>query len=244
FIEGGADELQHMLFVELNFMYPRVQDTHTMARLTEVGAHAFEFPPDKPEVREFIEFLKRHHTVIDPTMGIEEDLFAGNPQDKTPPGLKTVASRLPPQAQRNLSWGALKAPKGEEEAYAKSFPAMMRLLKALYDAGVTIMPGTDALAGYMLHSELVSYSRAGIPNAEVLRLATLTPSQVLGVDKDRGVIAPGKFADLVLIDGDPIKNMEDIRKVEAVFKGGKRFDPAQIEKALGIVPRKAVAVGQ
>jgi hypothetical protein len=244
FIEGGADELQHMLFVELNFMYPRVQDTHTMARLTEVGAHAFEFPPDKPEVREFIEFLKRHHTVIDPTMGIEEDLFAGNPQDKTPPGLKTVASRLPPQAQRNLSWGALKAPKGEEEAYAKSFPAMMRLLKALYDAGVTILPGTDALAGYMLHSELVSYSRAGIPNAEVLRLATLTPSQVLGVDKDRGVIAPGKFADLVLIDGDPIKNMEDIRKVEAVFKGGKRFDPAQIEKALGIVPRKAVAVGQ
>ncbi|MGO1071170.1 amidohydrolase family protein [Lysobacter sp. CA199] len=244
FIEAGADELQHLLFVELNFMYPRVQDTHTMARLTEVAAHAAEFPPEKPEVREFIAFLKRHHTVLDPTMGIGEDLFAGNPQDKTPPGLKTVASRLPPQAQRNLSWGALKAPKGEEDAYAKSFPAMMRLLKALYDAGVTIMPGTDALAGYMLHSELSIYARAGIPNAEVLRLATLTPSQVLGVDKDRGVIAPGKYADLVLIDGDPIKDMEDIRKVDAVFKGGKRFDPAQIEKALGIVPRKGAGGGK
>ncbi|MEH6419128.1 amidohydrolase family protein, partial [Pseudomonas sp. CGJS7] len=236
FIEGGADELQHLLFVELNFMYPRVQETHTMKRLTEVAAHAAEFPPDKPEVREFIEFLKRHRTVLDPTMGIAQDLFAGDPKDKTPPGLKTVASRLPPQAQRNLSWGALKAPKGEEEAYAQSFPAMMRLLKALYDAGVTIMPGTDALAGYMLHSELASYARAGIPNAEVLRMATLTPAQVLGVDKDRGAIAPGKFADLVVIDGDPLKDMEDIRKVEMVFKGGKRFDPAQIERALGIVP--------
>ncbi|QWF16020.1 amidohydrolase family protein [Lysobacter capsici] len=241
FIEGGADELQHLLFVELNFMYPRVQETHTMKRLTEVAAHAAEFPPEKPEVREFIEFLKRHHTVLDPTMGIGEDLFAGNPADKVPPGLKTVAARLPPQAQRNLSWGALKAPKGEEHAYAQSFPAMMRLLKALYDAGVTIMPGTDALAGYMLHSELAIYSRAGIPNAEVLRMATLTPSQVLGVDKDRGVIAPGKLADLVLIDGDPIRDMEDIRKVDAVFKGGKRYDPGQIERALGIEPRKAAA---
>lgn len=238
FIEGGADELQHLLFVELNFMYPRVQETHTIKRLTEVAAHAAEFPPDKPEVREFIDFLKRHRTVLDPTMGIGEDLFAGNPADKVPPGLKTVASRLPPQAQRNLSWGALKAPKGEERAYAQAFPAMMRLLKALYDAGVTILPGTDALAGYMLHSELSIYSRAGIPNAEVLRMATLTPAQVLGVDKDRGVIAPGKFADLVLIDGDPIRDMEDIRKVEAVFKGGVRFDPGRIEKALGIVPRK------
>ena len=238
FIEGGADELQHLLFVELNFMYPRVQETHTIKRLTEVAAHAAEFPPDRPEVREFIDFLKRHRTVLDPTMGIGEDLFAGNPADKVPPGLKTVASRLPPQAQRNLSWGALKAPKGEEQAYAQSFPAMMRLLKALYDAGVTILPGTDALAGYMLHSELSIYSRAGIPNAEVLRMATLTPAQVLGVDQDRGVIAPGKFADLVLIDGDPIRDMEDIRKVDAVFKGGVRFDPGRIEQALGIVPRK------
>jgi imidazolonepropionase-like amidohydrolase len=63
------------------------------------------------------------------------------------------------------------------------------------------------------------------------------------MDKKRGVIAPGKLADLVLIDGDPIRDMQDIRKVDAVFKGGKRFDPAQIEKALGIQPRKAVAGG-
>ena len=48
----------------------------------------------------------------------------------------------------------------------------------------------------------------------------------------------GKFADLVLIDGDPLTDMRDIRKVDAVFKGGKRYDPAEIERALGIVPRK------
>ncbi|WP_407351214.1 amidohydrolase family protein [Luteimonas sp. R10] len=196
---------------------------------------------DRAEVRDFIAFLKRNHTVLDPTMGIEEDLLAGDPKSKTPPGLKTVGPRLPPQVQRDLSWGALKVPEGEEHAYEQAFPTMLRLLKALHDAGVTILPGTDALAGYMLHSELILYARAGIPNAEVLRLATLTPAQVLGVAKDRGVIAPGKLADLVLIDGDPITDMNDIRKVDAVFKGGKRFDPAQIERALGIVPRKTAA---
>ncbi|HET6782596.1 MAG TPA: amidohydrolase family protein [Pseudoxanthomonas sp.] len=244
FIEAGADELQHILFVELNFLYPRVQETRTMARLTEPAAHAFEFPPERAEVRDFIAFLKRNHTVLDATMGIEEDLLGGDPQSKTPPGLKTVAPRLPPQAQRNLSWGALKVPKGEERAYEQAFPTMLRVLKAMHEAGVTILPGTDALAGYMLHSELILYARAGIPNAEVLRLATLTPAQVLGVDKDRGVIAPGKLADLVLIDGDPLKDMNDIRKVDAVFKGGKRFDPAQIEHALGIVPRKTAVEGK
>lgn len=241
FIEGGADELQHLLYVELNFMYPGVKDTQSMQRLTAVAERAHEFPPEAPKVREFVGFLKRHRTVIDATMALEEDLFGGDPTDKIPPGLRGVAERLPPQARRNLSWGALKPPHGKEEAYKQAFPSMLKLLKALHDAGVTILPGTDAMAGYMLHAELESYARAGIPNAEVLRLATLTPAQVLGVDKDRGVVAPGKYADLVLIDGDPLKDMRDIRKVDAVFKGGKRYDPGEIEQALGIVPRKAAA---
>jgi imidazolonepropionase-like amidohydrolase len=59
----------------------------------------------------------------------------------------------------------------------------------------------------------------------------------MGVDKDRGVIAPGKLADMVLIDGDPTKDIRDIKKINTVIKGGKVYDPAAIEKALGIVPR-------
>jgi hypothetical protein len=238
FIEAGADEIQHINFIFLNFMYPRVQDTNTMSRLTEIGAHAYEYTPDRPEVREFIDFLKRHHTVLDPTLAVFETGLPDDPKDLVPPGLRPVVARLPPQAQRTLSFGALPVPKGKEEAYAQAFPALMRMLKALHDAGVTLMPGTDGLAGYLLHAELEIYARAGIPNAEVLRLATLTPAQVLGVDKDRGVIAPGKLADMVLIDGDPLTDMSDIRKVDLVLKGGKVFDPAAIERAHGIQPRK------
>jgi imidazolonepropionase-like amidohydrolase len=182
--------------------------------------------------------LKQHHTVLDATMGAFEGLFCGDPTVITP-GLEDVGQRFPPQVRRQLLSGALEVRKDQEAAYHEAFPAMLRLLKALHDAGVTIIPGTDGLAGYMLHHELELYVRAGIPAAEVLRMATLTPALVMGVDKDRGVIAPGKLADMVLIDGDPIRDIRDMNKITMVIKGGRVYDPVAIEKALGIVPHQA-----
>ena len=58
----------------------------------------------------------------------------------------------------------------------------------------------------------------------------------MGVDKDRGVIAAGKLADMILVDGDPTKNIRDINNITTVIKGGKVYDPTAIEKALGITP--------
>jgi imidazolonepropionase-like amidohydrolase len=103
---------------------------------------------------------------------------------------------------------------------------------------VTIIPGTDSVAGYGLHHELELYVRAGIPPAQVLRLATLTSARVIGVDYERGVIAPGKLADVILIDGDPTANINDIHKVVAVIKGGHVYDTAHIENAMGIAPQQ------
>jgi len=236
FVEAGADEIQHINFIELNFLFPEVKETRNRDRFIKVAEHAREFTPDKPEVREFIAFLKQHHTVLDPTMDAFEGLFCGNPT-VVMPGLEEIAPRFPPQVRRQLLSGALEVPKDKEAAYQDAFPAMLRLLKALYDAGITIIPGTDNLAGYMLHHELELYVKAGIPAGEVLRMATLTPALVMGVDKDRGVIAAGKLADMVLIDGDPTQDMRDIHKIKTVIKGGKVYDPAVIEKAFGITPR-------
>ena len=59
----------------------------------------------------------------------------------------------------------------------------------------------------------------------------------MGVDRDVGIIAPGKYADMVLIDGDPTRNISDVRNVVTVIKGGKVFDSNAIEGALGIAPR-------
>ena len=237
FIEDGADEIQHLNFIELNFLYPAVKETRNRDRFTKVAEHAREFTPDKPAVRDFIHFLKRHHTVLDPTMNAFEALFSGDPAAVTP-GLEEIVPRFPPQVRRAMRSGALEVPPGKEAAYREAFPAMLRLLKALYDAGVTIIPGTDALAGYTLHHELELYVRAGIAPAEVLRMATLTPALVMGANKDRGVIAAGKLADMILINGDPTKNIHDVNKIVTVIKGGVVYDPAEIEKALGISPRQ------
>jgi imidazolonepropionase-like amidohydrolase len=238
FVDGGADEIQHLNFIVLNFLFDTVKETRNRDRFIKVAEHAREFTPDKPQVAEFITFLKQHHTVLDPTIGIFEGLLSGDPAAVTP-GLEKVAPRFPPQIRRNMLSGALEAPAAQKQAYAESFPAMLKLLKALHDAGVTIIPGTDGLSGYMLHHELELYARAGIAPAEVLRMATLTSAQVIGVDGNRGVVAPGKFADMVLIDGDPTRDITDIEKIDTVVKGGKVYDPAKIEAALGILPRGA-----
>lgn len=236
FVENGADEIQHINFIELNFLFPEVKETRNRDRFIKVAERAREFTPEKPEVREFINFLKQRHTVLDPTMVAFEGLFCGDPAAITP-GLEQIIPRFPPQIRRAMRSGALEAPKDKEAAYREAFPAMLRLLRALHDAGVTIIPGTDALAGYMLHHELELYVRAGIPAPEVLRMATLTSAQVMGVN-DRGVIAAGKLADMILVNGDPIKSIRDLDKISTVIKGGVLYDPAAIEKALGIAPRK------
>jgi len=169
-------------------------------------------------------------------MNIFEGLFCGDPSAITP-GLEEIVPQFPPQVRRAMRSGALEVPRDKEAAYREAFPAMMRLLKALHDAGVIIIPGTDALAGYTLHYELKLYVRAGIPAGEVLGMATLTPALVMGVNKDRGIIAAGKLADMILVDGDPTKDIRDIDKISTVIKSGKVYDPPAIEKALGITPR-------
>jgi hypothetical protein len=235
FVEGGADEIQHLNFIVLNFLFPEVKETRNRDRFIKVAERAGEFTPDKPEVRDFINFLRQHHTVLDPTINVFEALFCGDPSAFTP-GLEQIVPRFPPQVRRAMRSGALEVPPDRQAAYREAFPAMLRLLKAIHDAGVTIIPGTDALAGYTLHHELELYVRAGIDPGEVLRIATWTPALVMGVNKDRGVIAPGKLADMILVDGDPTKNIRDINNITTVIKGGKVYDPTAIEKALGIAP--------
>src|SRR6185369_5997101 len=109
FVEGGADEIQHLNFIELNFLFPEVKETRNRDRFIKVAEHAREFTPDKPVVRDFIDFLKRHHTVLDPTMNVFEGLFSGDPT-KTTPGLENIAPRFPPQVRRQLLSGALEVP--------------------------------------------------------------------------------------------------------------------------------------
>ena len=238
FVENGADEIQHFNFIELNFLFPEVKETRNRDRFIKVAEHAREFTPDKPAVREFIKFLKEHHTVLDPTMSAFEGLFCGDPSAVTP-GLEDIVPRFPPQIRRVMRSGALEVPADKAAAYREAFPAMLRLLKALYDAGITIIPGTDALAGYMLHHELELYVRAGIPGRSLAH-GHAHPGSSDGCEQRPRRHRRRKTSRHGPHRRRPAQNIRDIRNITTVIKGGKIYDPAAIEKALGITPRHAV----
>src|SRR5262249_10128796 len=117
-----------------------------------------------------------------------------------------------------------------------SYQAMLRMLKKLHDAGITIVAGTDDLAGFTLHRELVNYVAAGIPAPQVLQMATIVPARVMKRDKMTGSIAPGKAADVILVAGDPTARIADIRRVVTVIKDGTVYDAGALYTAMGVKP--------
>jgi imidazolonepropionase-like amidohydrolase len=88
-----------------------------------------------------------------------------------------------------------------------------------------------------LPHELALYVQAGIPPAEVLALATLGDARIMGKDREVGSIAAGKRADLVLIDGDPTRDISTLRNIDAVVCRGVVYDPAELDAAVGMRPR-------
>lgn len=236
FVEAGADEIQHLNFILLNFFADEVKDTRSRDRYTVLADKLAQFDLNDARFAEFVAFLRRHHTVLDPTMVVLEGLYSGEPA-RAAPALRPVVQRFPAVVRRRQLSGAVAVPPGKEAVYAQALPGLLRMLKLLHDGGVTIMPGSDGFAGYSLHRELELYSQAGIPNAEVLRIATLVPARVLGVEKERGSIVPGKLADMILVDGDPLRQMGDIRRVWRTIKGGQVYEPAALEQAMGMTPK-------
>ena len=235
FVRAGADELQHINFVFLNFLFDQVQDTRTPARFTAVAQHAAELDLNSERVRSFIALLKERHTVVDPTVAIFEGQFLARPGIVSPL-YAPVASRMPAQIRRGFLGGGLPVPEGMDQRYKDSAAALLKMVKLLYDSGVTIVAGTDDLAGFTLHRELEYYVEAGIPAPKVLQIATLGAARVMKHDDQRGSIAPGKLADVILVDGDPASRISDIRRVVTVVKDGVIYDPAALYESLGVKP--------
>jgi imidazolonepropionase-like amidohydrolase len=233
-VNAGYDEIQHANMLLLNFM-PDVKDTRTPARFTEPAKRAGDLDLQSEEVRSFIARLRERNVVVDPTLAVFEEMFTAR-AGSVSPGYATITDRLPPQVRRYFMTGGLPVPEGMEERYRASFRKMLELVAELHRSGVRIVAGTDAWAGFALHRELELYSQAGIPNADVLRIATLTPAQILKRDADLGTIEPGKLADLIVVDGNPLVNISDIRRVVTVVKDGVVFEPRALYEEVGVKP--------
>jgi Tol biopolymer transport system component/imidazolonepropionase-like amidohydrolase len=96
-----------------------------------------------------------------------------------------------------------------------------KMVMDVQKAGGRIVAGTDVPEGMYLHSELVSYVAFGMSPYEALQSATVTPAEIL--DLDAGMIAPGKLADIVLVEGNPLENIADAQKVKRVIANGRMF---------------------
>jgi imidazolonepropionase-like amidohydrolase len=231
-VELGYDEIQHVNFLILNF-FPEVKNTNTTPRLTEPAMRGAALDLTSPQVQSFIKLLQDHHTKLDLTLSIFEDMYL-NRAGQIPRGFQPIASRLPPQVRRSLLTFGLTPPAGMDETYRKSFAKMMDLAGLLYRSGIPIEAGTDSIAGFALHRELELEAQAGIPASQVLQNATLNAARIMSLDKDLGSISPGKLADLILVDGNPAANISDIRKTVLVVKDGVLYNSAELYAELGV----------
>lgn len=233
-INAGFDEIQHINMIFLNFLGKNI-DTRQRLRFTIPGEKAHELDLNSKEVNDFMALLKEKGTVIDPTVSVFRSLLLGE-AGKVDPENAAIYEHLPVTVARNFKKAWMDIKPEERDAYNKSADAMVAMVKKLHDSGVTVVPGTDSIAGFTLHRELILYSQGGISNADVLKLATITSAEVVGNEENVGSIEEGKQADLVFIDGNPLEDMNDIRQVALVIKGQNLYKPDEIYEEIGVKP--------
>jgi imidazolonepropionase-like amidohydrolase len=111
---------------------------------------------------------------------------------------------------------------------------MLDVVYDLYQKGVDIVPGTDGLPGFLYHRELELFVKSGIPIKEVLKMATIKSAVITGVADAYGSIEVGKQADLILISGNPLERISDIRKVLWTTQGGYLYEAEALYASMGI----------
>ena len=231
-VRAGYDGIEHITMLFLNFFATHETETRDITRFTLVGDKAAAFDLQGRPMRDFVKLLRDRHTVVDPTIGAFEDLFAGEP-GKIIPGLEETTARLPVQLERTYLQNGL-PDRSKAKLYRESFDKLLAMVKLLVDEKITVVIGTDTLPGLFLHHELALFVRAGVSPADALRMATIVPARVLGRQRQSGSIAVGKTADLVVVDGDPLARIADIGRVVATVRRGVVFASRPLYESVGV----------
>ncbi|HKE28203.1 MAG TPA: amidohydrolase family protein [Bryobacteraceae bacterium] len=215
-IEAGMDQLNHL--------------NYASSMLRASGTQRVD--PSSSDFLRGVQFLLDHHTVVDPTVGWGE--MAGHSQEvdvaSFEPGILQAPFALD---ARYRSLGG----NGTAEQVRTRQRESLAVIQALHKAGVPIVPGSDTgLVGYGLHRELELYAEAGMTPLEVIQCATIGSARAMHLDRESGTIEPGKRADMILVEGNPLANVSDLRRVARVVANGRVFDPSHLWQSVGFKP--------
>lgn len=181
--------------------------------LMDMHAHVTN-EPDLP-----FEMIADYGLVIDPADAIND------PNNRFLPEEVFEAWKSYPQPE------VYKVPQELKAASAASFQKRMKFVGLCSQAGVRIITGTDGaglgnlLPGFALHRELRMLSEAGMNPLDILRATTITSAEALGKEYDLGSVEKGKFADLLILQKDPLLDIKNLDSIVSVFKGGREFQP-------------------
>jgi imidazolonepropionase-like amidohydrolase len=225
-VEAGMDQINH-----LGFVIPVLRASDKDKDKSDTNDAALDL--NSEQARKAIQFFAQHHTVIDPTVSWGE--MAGHSKDMDIPSFEPGIAKAPyTLATKFMSLGA---PASESVRFHKQMEQSEAVIGALHKAGIPIVAGSDTgLLGYGLDRELELYVKAGMTPLEAIQTATIVPARVMNLAKESGSIEPGKRADLILVDGNPLENISDIRKVIKVVANGRMYDSAVLWKSVGFQP--------
>jgi imidazolonepropionase-like amidohydrolase len=222
--ELGIDDLEHGFFVSSDFDKDKKENEYDDERQYRSLS---KLDVNSPEMKSLVDFLISKNVAITSTLPVFEP---STNRELIPGG---GDSALLPEA-KELVVARWKKYQNKDSDDLILFRKEINWEKQFYDAGGLLVCGTDptgygrTIAGYGSRREIELLVEGGFTPLEAIKIATLNGAKYLGREKSIGSVEPGKKADLVLIDGDPEKNIRDIRKTQIVFKNGIGFDSKKI----------------
>jgi hypothetical protein len=232
-VEAGMDGIEHVFPLIPAFVSPDAPPPPDVPGLDKSNLLGLQVDPSSDRFKEAVRFFRDHHTVLDPTLLIGERWYhsTATPMATYVPGI----GKMPPELAEALKADGL-AP-ASAAIWEQEFAKELLIVGALHKAGVAIMVGSDArIPAHEFHRELELLVKAGLTPMEVIQAATIVPARVMKLDKELGTIEAGKLADLIIVDGNPIKNISDVQKVKTVIKGGRMYEAAALWGSIGWKP--------
>jgi len=225
----GIDNLEHGFLASTDFVTDKKENQAPAYGAADTSLANLDINSDR--VKKFIQYL------IDKKVGITSTLavFEGFTTTQPRPDQEAINAMSPETRDFYLRIYAMlksaKSPNDEEKAFVKT----AKMERLFYDMGGLLTVGTDptgnggTLAGYGNWRAIELLVEAdGFTPLQAIKIATLNGAIALGFDKTIGTIEPGKSADLLIIDGDPSKNISNIRKVLYVFKNGVGYNSKKL----------------